>query len=152
MPRSYVRLTFDNDDDGTGKLLARAEARGFAGEGGAHFSIPQLEAFAASLLAFPLPSDTSPSIAGGFWSNANRGELDQEHLAIGVYPLDKTGHLGVQVRMATQLWQEQRPQSQSATKLELVTTYEALARFSHAITALVRGTTKEAILEGEDLD
>src|SRR5262245_17985713 len=104
MSEDYLRLRFDDDGDGTGKLHARAEAHGFAGEGAAHFAIPRPQAFASSLLAFPLPAEPPASLAGGFWDKGKAKTLEQEHLAITAYPIDKTRRIGVQVRMATEAW------------------------------------------------
>jgi len=38
------------------KLMARAEADGFSGEGGAYFNVEELEEFAEALRVFPPPS------------------------------------------------------------------------------------------------
>jgi hypothetical protein len=76
-------------------------------------SVFPFEEFADLIAAFPLPSKKC-SIAGGFWKDDN---LDQEHLAIDVYPVDLRGHIGVQVRIATELWKESRPESQMSAQL-----------------------------------
>src|SRR5882672_4424445 len=88
MPHSYLRLRFQDDHDGTGKLLARAEAAGFAGESGAYFNISEIEEFAAAIAVFPVPENESYSISGGFGKPDGSGEVEQEHLGIEVYPLD----------------------------------------------------------------
>jgi hypothetical protein len=54
MARSSLRLRFHDDGDGTGKLLAQAEANGFAGTSGAYFDKQRLSDFARALEAFPL--------------------------------------------------------------------------------------------------
>jgi hypothetical protein len=150
MPRSYLQLRFDDEGDGTGKLVARAESGGFAGEGGAYFSVSEIEAFAAALAGFPLPEQPRPSLSGGFWKKDNSGELDQEHLGLVAYPVDKRGYLGMQVRIATEIWERDRSESQRTVRLEIVTAYEPLGRFSRDLIALVRGSMEEAELEGEE--
>ena len=66
---NYLRLRFMDDGDGTGKLMARAEADGFSGEGGAYFNVEELEEFAEALRVFPPPlDDHRRSIASGFCS------------------------------------------------------------------------------------
>lgn len=150
MPDS-LRARFDDDQDGTGKLLVRVSAGGFSGEGGAYFVVGKLEDFAEALSVFPLSNERRPSIAGGFWSKELRGTLDQEHLAIQAYPVGLRGQIGVQVRMATELWGDERPESQNAVRVELLTTYERLARFARELKSLVRGTVEEAVLEGEKM-
>jgi len=41
--------------------------------------------------------------------------------------------INVHVRLATELWDGARCESQSAVRLELLTTYEALGRFSREL-------------------
>jgi hypothetical protein len=152
MPHSYLRLRFQDDHDGTGKLLARAEAAGFAGESGAYFNISEIEEFAAAIAVFPVPENESYSICGGFGKRDGSGELEQEHLGIEVYPLDsRRGYLGMQVRMATELWTPAKPESQRAARVEVVTSYEPLSKFSRDLIAVVRGSVQEAWLVGETL-
>jgi hypothetical protein len=87
---NYLRVRFLNDGDGTGKLLARAEADGFSGESGAYFGVEELESFAKALQEFPLPAhDRRRSIASGFGSKQTPNELEQEHLGIFVYPVEE---------------------------------------------------------------
>lgn len=153
MISSYLRLRFEDDGDGTGRLVARAEADGFAGEGGAYFNIGEIEDFAKALSAFPLPNDDKRrSIAGGFWSQEQRGKLEQEHLGISVYLADaRRGYIGVQVRVATEIWKGSRPESRKQAIIEVVTTYEPLRKFSEDLVAVLRGSVKEATLEGQSI-
>jgi hypothetical protein len=149
---SFLRLRFLNDGDGTGKLLAWAEADGFAGRGGAYFNIEVLDEFAGALQVFPFPPDDSRrSIAGGFSSKEDPEGLSQEH-RISVYPADaQRGYIGIQVRMATELWPETRPQSKKQASVEIVSTYEPVSKFSRDILAVVRGSLKEAVFEGHSI-
>lgn len=146
MPTNYLLLRFADDGDGTGKLSARAEASGFSGQSGAYFGIEKLEAFARSIAEYPLT--VKCEIRGGF-GKLQSNELDQEHLGISVYPTDSRGHIGVQVRMATEVWPDTRPDSQMTAKVEIITSYEPLKRFSSDLVSLVRGTIHEAVLEGD---
>ena len=140
-------LYFDADDDGTGKLFAEASSSGFSGVGEAWFDRIQLLEFANALATYPLPSDNLPKIAGGFWRNNLAGELDQEHLAISVYPIDGKGGLGVQVKLSTELWSEMRPEQQHIVKLEITTSYNALEKFSKEFVALINGRVERAVLQ-----
>ncbi len=153
MTRNYLRLRFLDDGDGTGKLLACAEAGGFRGESGAYFGVEELKNFANAISLFPLPSnDKRLSIASGFCKKDGSGELDQEHLAISVYAADaRRGYIVVQIRMATEVWESTRPESQMAAKIEVVTTYEPLSRFSKDLLSLLDGRVREALLEGETI-
>ncbi|MCD6392179.1 MAG: hypothetical protein J7M40_01590 [Planctomycetes bacterium] len=148
MSRSYLRLCFQDDGDGTGELTARVAAGGFAGEGGAYFSVAELEAFASSISVYPLPDQSRPVIAGGYWEDD--GTLKEAHLAISVYPIDMRGHLGVQVRIATALYEGARPEAQKVAKVEIETAYQSLAKFSRDLIALINGTNEEIVLLGEE--
>jgi len=53
-------LRFEDDGDGTGKLLAHATSGGFSGEGGAWFSISELQDFAEAIGMFPIPEGNPP--------------------------------------------------------------------------------------------
>jgi len=147
MPRTYLLLRFADDGDGTGKLFARAEANGFAGEGEAYFGTEELEKFSIAIGRFPLPNHEDCSISGGF-GKLGTSEV-QEHLGIRVYAIDARGHIGLQIRMATEVWPQTRPESQKMAKIEILTSYEPLRRFSEDLAALVHEKTKEALIEGD---
>jgi hypothetical protein len=151
MAPSHLKLTFYDDNDGTGELTAEACADGYTGTGSAYFGIDELKHFAKAIAEFPLPERTRCQIAGGFYSKEVRGKLEHEHLGIDVYPVDHRGHIGIQVRAATQLWQDMRPDSQKTAKVEIITSYEPLAKFSRQLLALIAGKIREATLEGETL-
>jgi hypothetical protein len=150
---NYLRLRFFDDGDGTGKLVARAAADGFSGEGGAYFTVEELEEFAEALQVFPLPPDDDRrSIAGGFGSNEDHTKVAQEHLGISVYLANpQRGYVGIQVRMATEIWPDTRPESKKQTVLEILATYEPLSKFSRDLVSVLRGSLQEAVIEGETL-
>jgi len=150
---NYLRLRFRDDGDGTGKLMARAEADGFSGEGGAYFNVEELEEFAGALRVFPFPQeDHRRSIASGFSSKEDPGKLGQEHLGISVYLANaQRGYVGIQVRMATEVWPDTRPESKKQAVVEILATYEPLSKFSRDFLLVLRGSLKEAVIEGESL-
>ena len=141
--------SFYDDGDGTGKLHVRATSDGFSGEGGAWFSNQKVLEFADGIAAFPISEKNPPALKGGFYKRDKSGELDQEHLALAVYPIDRTGHLAVQVRIATEVWEQTRPESQRSVKLEIRTSYQPILQFSQDLKALVNGAVAEAVLHGE---
>jgi hypothetical protein len=141
-------LYFDADDDGTGELFAEASANGFSGFGSAWFNRSDILEFANALAAYPIPKDKPLKIAGGYWRGDVKGELEHEHLAISVYPIDFIGNLGIQVRLATaENSSDMRPESLHFVKLEIQTKYNAIAMFSKQIIALINGRIQKAILE-----
>jgi hypothetical protein len=151
MRHGFLTLAFQDDGDNTGKLLVVAEAEGYSGKGGAYFGIEQIVEFAKAIAEFPLPDRSRCALASGFWSKGSPGKLEQEHVGIDVYPIDHRGHIGVQVRMSTPIWNDTRRASQKTAKFEIVTTYQVLANFSSEILAMLGGRVPEAILLGEML-
>jgi hypothetical protein len=147
MRHGSLKLRFENDGDGTGKLSATAEADGYSGQGSAYFNITAIEDFSAKIARFPLPEKDECSLSGGFASS--NGTPAQEHLGIDVYPIDKFGHIGIQIRTTTPAWKDSRANSQKMAQLEIVTSYEPIARFSRDLLALIAGRLPEAVLEGE---
>lgn len=145
MTHGFLKLGFADE---TGEPFAEAATQGFAAKAAAYFNIDDIKEFAKSISEYPLPDRRRCSLASGFGSRTP-GVLHQEHLSIEVYPIDSRGHIGLQVRMATPVWPEQRVDSQRAAKLELLTTYEPLGKFDRDLLALMEGKTQEAALEEE---
>lgn len=151
MSHGFLRLTFRNDGDGTGKLSVEAESGGFSGKSGAYFDISRVQEFARAIGEFPLPDSERCAMVSGFGSKETPGKLEQEHVGIELYPIDGHGHIGVQVRLSTEVWPNTRPKSQNAAKFEVITTYQSIAEFSRDLLALMSGTSTEAVLRGEML-
>jgi hypothetical protein len=150
---NYLRLRFLDDGDGTGKLMAWAAADGFSGESNAYFDVQELNEFAEALNLFPLPpEDRRRSIAGGFGTRGDPTRVAQEHLAISVYLVNpQRGYAGIQVRMATPVWPDTRPESKKQAIVEILATYEPLSKFSRDLLSVLGGKLNEAVIEGESL-
>ena len=150
---NYLRLRFLDDGDGTGKLMAWAAADGFSGQTGAYFNIEELEKFAEALQVFPLPrEDHRRSIASGFGTKEDHNKVSKEHLGISVYLANpQRGYVGIQVRMATEVWPDTRPESEKKAVVEILATSEPLFKFSRDLLSVLRGSLKEAVIEGESL-
>jgi hypothetical protein len=148
---NYLRLWFGNDGDGSGKLFAHVEADGFSGKGAAHFTVNELEEFAAALQVFPIPpEDSRRSIAGGFRRIDDPNKLEQEHLGISVYLANpQSGYVGVQVRIETEAHRHSRPEAKKKLVAEILATYEPLSRFSRDLLSVLHGSLAEAVLKGE---
>jgi len=63
--QAELRIRFDPDTDGTGKLFAFARSSGFSGCGSAWFSIEGIGRFTQAMTHFPLRHDDLPELAGG---------------------------------------------------------------------------------------
>jgi hypothetical protein len=145
-----LRLTFDNDDDGTGKLQIDVSVDEFATRGAAYFHIGHLRAFARGLLSYPLPEHPRLRIEGGFYSRANPSVLETVLLSVEVYPVGVRGQVGVRVHGETEIGSD-RPESRNEATLELLTSYARLADFSREFTEVLEGERKEAKLSEERL-
>ena len=55
------------------------------------------------------------------------------------------------MRIATELWKDERAESQQTVKLEIIISYEPLMQFSRKLKALVNGRLEEVILESDCL-
>lgn len=148
MTTDGLRLSFDRDDDSTGRLTAEAQSGGFRGWGSAWFVVDELRGFAQALRAYPLSKESPPSIAGGFYFDAR---LDQVHLALDVYPVGGRGQIGLRIRVGSEVWDRDRPESRHEATIEVLSTYARLERFSREIDDLLSGAASEARLHVEHL-
>lgn len=89
-----------------------------------------------------------PMIEGGYWSQANRGSLNQCHLRIAVAPDDGRGTLLVQVDLASKSWTTPARDRQQVVAARFVTGYAALERFAAEFDEVLNGTRAEAVLPG----
>ena len=89
-------------------------------------------------------------LSGGFGALPGRDEVPQEHVGISVYLADRQrGYIGIQVRMATEVWPQTRPESKKQASVEILVTYEPLAKFGRDLLSVVRGSLDEAVVPGE---
>src|SRR5436190_1873457 len=116
-PDCSLRFQFLNDHDGSGKLIAWANAGSYAGIGGAHFLISKLGEFALAIGSYPIPNGQAVEIAGGFWKD---GAVDQEHLAIKAENQDVRGRVRIQVRMATPVFGAADSSAHQDAKIEFI--------------------------------
>ena len=146
MTTDGLLLSFDRDDDSTGRLTAEAQGGGFRGWGSAWVGIDELREFAEALRAYPLSKDSPPRIAGGFYFDSR---LDQVHLSLDVYPVGGRGQIGIRIRVASEVWEHDRPESRHEATIEILSTYARLERFSREIDDLLSGVASEARLQAE---
>jgi hypothetical protein len=137
--QAELTFWFDNDLDGTGSLWVEAGSNGFSGKGRAYFAKSQIEDFANALTAYPLKKESLPEIIGGFG--------DQENLLLKVYPINGKGDLAIQVKIATELWNEERLESQHFVQLEICTHYQTIADLSKELKDLINGRINKASLK-----
>ncbi|GAA3169696.1 hypothetical protein GCM10010531_23460 [Blastococcus jejuensis] len=132
----------DRDTDGTGELRVEAKYRQFSGASSAWFSDNELLRFAEQLLTHPL-GDAQLHISGGTGSD----DTFEMHVGLTV-ALGMRGQVAVVAHLATPTNPEINPgSSRSQARVEVLTSYGGLQRFSAELRQLVAGTADEARLE-----
>ncbi|SRR5229473_2797054 len=148
----YLRFAIGYmDGDGTARLDATVQCKGFCGNSSGWFGITQLDEFADLLLAYPLPDDGHPPLRAGFWSKTTRGEIDQLHISLRVYPVGLRGAVGCLITLRTPLNDRDQSKVASLVEVELRTSYQAMADFSQELKKLLRAELTEAILRGVEI-
>ena len=136
------------DTDATGRLSAEVQVDGFAGTSSAWFGEAELVEFAARLLTYPL-GDTELHLRGGYGTD---GGAFEEHVGLTVRAVGRRGQVGVVAHLETPAGHHAHlGSSPSEVRVEVLTTYEALARFSSELTRLVAGMADQAGLDAEVL-
>lgn len=146
----FISARFAPESDGTGELHVMAVSGSFAGRSSAWFNANDVAKFAAQLAAYPLPDDAPVVLSSGYMANATTGEPAQEHVGIMVSPRGRLGQIVVAVHLATAHWAGS-PGKPNEVRLELLTTYERLRRFSIDLQQVVQGQQRTARLEAEGL-
>jgi hypothetical protein len=139
-----VRYVY-RDDDGTGIVGVEARFGSFAGASAAWFADDSLLEFADQLCTYPL-GDQRFQVSGGYRSED--GEVD-EHVGLTVRAIGHRGLVGVLAHLATPDDHVDYGALVSEVRVEVMTSYEALGRFSHGLARLIRGERDEAELDAE---
>jgi hypothetical protein len=133
----------DRDSDGTGELWVHARFGDFAGASSAWFSDDELLRFAEQLSADPL-GESRCHIAGG---GSAADESFEEHVGLTV-GLGIRGQVGLMAHLALPSSRLSNAGSaRSEARVEILTTYGALQRFSSDLRQLVAGRADKAWLE-----
>jgi hypothetical protein len=142
-----LRVAYEADDDGTGKIIATVKSGEFSARGAAWFNpINVKRTFVAALRSFPL---TAPAlIEGGFWSKESPGSLEQCHLRIAVKPFDRRGTLLVHVDLSSEVWSTPDADLQNLATIRFTTEYTAVDRFAQEFDAVLDGERDVAVLTG----
>jgi hypothetical protein len=135
------------DTDGTGELGAEVRFGGFAGASSAWFGDEDLLSFADQLTTYPL-GESNFGISGGYGGEDNF----EEHVGLTARAVGRRGQVGVVAHLAAPAEHlAYLGSSMSEVCVEVLTSYEALGRFSAELRRLVEGTADEARLDAEVL-
>lgn len=133
----------DRDSDGTGELWAQARFGDFAGASSAWFSDEEVLRFAEQLATDPLGEPRCHIRGGGGAAD----ESFEEHVGLTV-GVGMRGQVGVMAHLALPSSRLSNAGStRSEARVEVVTTYGALQRFSSELRQLIAGTSDNAWLE-----
>lgn len=135
MERGTLKLYFTEEAEGCGTVDADVAAGNYAGTSCALLNTAQIEAFAKAISEYPLPAPGRCCL---------EGSLGDSGLSISVCPVNSRGYLGVTVS----LWAT-RQGLPMKVDLELLTTYEPLAKFGRDLLSLVKNEFETAVLEEE---
>jgi hypothetical protein len=135
MERGTLKLSFTEEIEGSGSVDVDVAAGGYAGSSCALLETAEIEAFAKAICEYP------PASSGQCFLKGSRFDAG---LSISVCPINSRGHLAVTVC----LWGN-RQGLPTRIELELVTAYEALAKFGRDILSLMKNEIEMAILEEE---
>jgi len=86
------------------KLQADGSVDGLCTRGAAYFNISELDRFAQSLVAFPLPEQLRLKISSGFFSKSNPPVLERGLVSMEFYRVGSRGQVGVRVHGETEIW------------------------------------------------
>lgn len=143
MEKNFLKLQFEQDNDGTGELIAEVFSNGYSGIGSAWFNSDTLIEFAQKLRTYPILKESPIELAGGYW---DQGTLKETHFSFKAYPIGSKGNIGIRIKVSTPVDYD-RPENQHMTEVEISTLYSELGLFAEHVTQMVKGQTKEAILE-----
>jgi hypothetical protein len=126
-------LSFDDDDDGLGKIFVTVKSGAFSGKGNAWFNPNTVrQEFVPALLAFPLSATAPPTIEGGFWSK-HKQTLDECHIRVVISPYNKVGKLLVKVDLASESPNAPDIDLQHTVTVRFLTEYAAVASFADCL-------------------
>ncbi|XUM20526.1 hypothetical protein ACRAVF_23735 [Bradyrhizobium oligotrophicum S58] len=145
MSTAELRIAYERDEDGTGKIIATARAGAFAGRGEAWLG-RDLDDFVKDLRSYPLSRDKPPMIEGGYFDG--QGALAQCFVRIVVKPYDFRGHLLVHTDLATLVQSTPDADVQNSASIRFLTEYAILERFAVEFGELLKGQRQVAILTG----
>ncbi|MGF6350949.1 hypothetical protein [Variovorax sp. W2I14] len=86
-------------EDGTGELFLTVKFQDFSGASSCYVDLESLNDAAKKFALYPVPSDRSAMIEGGYFTQDMKG-LAQTHLHVSAFPADALGKVGLHVSLA----------------------------------------------------
>lgn len=141
-----IKLFFDDEGDGSGKLRAKFNADGYAGHSEAYFTLAELKAFTIAIAHYPLPAGLPVCIRGGYWQPGEMHRLDQEHLYLALPPVGRRGAVRLNLRVA-QPFSAAFDGVRYSACVHFDIDYAAVDNLARALTSLWVGDVEHVLLE-----
>ncbi len=143
-----LRVSYEPDDQWTGKITIRVVAGQYSGEGSAWINPSQITDFASTLERFPMPNDSPAKIEGGLGGSVDGRLLPQTLIRVTVKPQGVRGHLVVCAELQTEVWKDDDNDLHQSVVARFRTEYGLVERFAQSLKYLAAGRALEAILGG----
>lgn len=141
-------LTYTSENEHDGELCASVEGVGYSGQGAAWFNVAQLQSFCAALAAYPISSDTPPSLSGGYW-NEDGTAIVQTHVGLTIAPYDIRGSLLVSIQLSAPIWELDGHDMHRCVTTHFRTDYPSLDRFRASLILALEIEGEAATLHGQ---
>jgi hypothetical protein len=136
-----LNLSLKRSDENSAELFVILKYEDFEGRGSCHIDIAALIVRAEKFALFPLPSDGSVCVEGGYFNDDMRG-LKQTHLHLSAQPGDKLGNVTLCITLAKPVDEGVRNFEANLT-CKVPATYEQLKNLSEAMVALAKNHADE---------
>ena len=141
-----LRVTYQPDDQWTGKVTVRMVAGQFSGEGSAWINASDIGDFAKAIDGFPMPK---PAVFSAGHGGTLDGRRPPETLVrVTIKPLGLRGHLVVSAELQTEVWNDEDAELRQSVVARFTTEYGLLAKFAQSLQNVAAGRVNEAILAG----
>jgi hypothetical protein len=146
---NHLLVTYEADDKWMGKVTVRVQTADFSGVGAAWIKASDLEDFAQSLLAYPLPSDKAPQLEVGHQGSLDGHLPPQTFVRVTVMPRGYRGNILVRAELETEFEHPDFDLHQSVVA-RFLTGYNELERFAKSLQCVASPDFKEAMLKGNE--
>lgn len=149
---SELRVMYVADDEWMGKLTVLVQTDDFAGEGAAWINASDIEDFAKSLTAYPLPADETVRLQAGHGGTADARLPPQTLVRISVKPHGARGDILVCAELQSEVWENADFDLHQSVVARFLTGYNAMERFAKSLQRVASTDFKGAVLRSNEAD
>ncbi|MEA5405095.1 hypothetical protein VB776_19325 [Arcicella sp. DC2W] len=140
--KSFLELKSIWKDEHMFELKVIASNAYFKGETEVYDQFENVADFAETLISYPKNDETLFYEAGI--------KDDYSYFSMKYYPIDKNGHIGVEINIESNVSTTYRPEEKNKLKLEIIVELNAIDNFQKELIDLVKNEDGIAILFGND--